>query len=226
MSVCLCIVGRHTLNTDSMESVARQLSDIFDINILWEELRTNHFVELGRIVKHEDKPFFSLTNSEPDEPYMMYELASLHEDDKVAPFFYMGIYREMVDIDLYGWPYRATDYERCFWEQMPPMGKETAEWMREFRLRCKEVFGKLGSSKCISFTEDTGQLEDSALNLTWDEYERYVLSGDYLKDVEESWRKYSTVINVSDFISGKNPTRTRCGGFADVFVDDFADLEL
>lgn len=32
MSICLCTVGRHNLSTDNLESVARQLSDIFDIN--------------------------------------------------------------------------------------------------------------------------------------------------------------------------------------------------
>ena len=60
------------------------------------------------------------------------------------------------------------------------------------------------------------------MNLTWDEYEHRVLSRGYLEDVEESWRDKSMVINVPDFLSGKNPER--CEGSADVFVDDFADL--
>ena len=222
MSVCLCTVGRHNLNTDSMEGVARQLSDIFDINIITLEWREDRWVEVGRIVKQENRPFYTLSETDRE---LLYELDAPHDMDveECTPFCLMAIYREIVDVTMYGWPYRAIAFERCFMNQVSPMGKETAELMREFRLRCKEVFDKLGSSKCISFAEDTGKLDFDALNLSWDEYERYVLSGDYLKDVEESWRKHSMVINVSDFISGKNPTR--CRGFADVFIDDFADLK-
>ena len=62
MSVSLETVGRHHLKTDSLESVARQLSDAFDINIRWTfyDYDNEKEIELGRVVKHPERPFHEL----------------------------------------------------------------------------------------------------------------------------------------------------------------------
>lgn len=185
----------------------------------------NHFVELGRIVKHEGQPFYTLDDdSDETDPVFLYLVCPEDEEANGRnSFFYLEIHREIIEVDFYGWPYSASQFIGCFWKWDPPMDEELAGLMREFRLKCKDVFGKLGCSKCISFADDTGRLDDADMNLTWDEYEHRVLSRGYLEDVEESWRDDSMVINVPDFLSGKNPAR--CEGSADVFIDDFSDLK-
>lgn len=233
MSVSLETVGRHHLKTDSLESVARQLSDAFDINIRWTfyDYDNEKEIELGRVVKHPERPFHELEQWEDKDNRLLYQLdaSSDKEEERRTHFFYMNIYREMIDISLLGWPYRASHYGRCFWEQEPPMDKETAANMQEFRRTCKEVFGKLGIDKIFCFGGGysiCGLLEEDAMYMTGDEYEDYILSGRYLDDIEEKegghWKEDSMIIYVSDFISGKNPARTH--GSADVYIDDFADL--
>jgi hypothetical protein len=230
MSVSLCTVGHHHLKTDNVEIVARQLSEVFDINIFWGywDHEADNFIEQGRITKHEDRPYHELQDNSDEIDPVLYQLDCPDDDDESAlnHFFFISVHREMIDIAMCDWPYRSSDYERCFWESEPPMDEEAKESMRHFRLNCKEVFGKLGIERIFCFGDSysgTGFLEEDCLNLPGAEYEDYILSGRYLDDVEEkSWKEHSMIVNVSDFISGKNPTR--CLDYADVFVDDFADL--
>ena len=231
MSVSLCTIGHHHLDTESVEKVASQLSDIFDINILWGYWEGNDFVEQGRITKHDDRPYHELHERSGRDFPVLYQL-DVSWDDEEEPelqFFYMSIYKEIVDISFIGWPYRESDYDRCFWEDEPEMDEQTAVLLRSFRLRCKDVFGKLGCSTIYCFGggySSTGFLEETRLGMAWDEFEEYIISGRYLDDTEEQevyhWKENSMIIYVSDFLSGKNPTR--CKGSADIFIDDFADL--
>ena len=237
MSVSLCTVGQHHLNTDSLEQTARQLSDIFDINIRWGRWRPEDidFVEEGRITKHENRPYHELEDSSSEHTPVLFQLDVPwdEEEEDIVHFSYMNIYREIADITIRtddGWPWRAERYEECFWENEPPMSEEVAGWIREFRIKCKEVFGKLGCTKIFCFADSysvTGFLEETCLNMLWSEYEDYILSGRYLDDIEEpveyNWKEDSMIVNVSAFLSGKDPTR--CKGSADVFMDDFADIK-
>lgn len=231
MSVSLCTIGHHHLQTDNLETVARQLSDIYDINVRCVKWDGEDYIELGRFTKHEERPFHELEdNSRRSEP-VLYQLdvADSESEERINPFFYMSIYKEIVDISICGWPYRSSDYERCFWENEPLMDDKTSGFMRDFRLKCKAVFSKLGIDRIFCFGDSysaTGFLMENHLSMGWDEFEDYVLSGRYLDDTENletnHWKDISMIISVSDFLSGKNPTR--CQGGADIFVDDFADL--
>ena len=230
MSVSLDTVGRHHMRTDNIEIVAQQLSDIFDINVLIEYFDGDKFIETGRVVKHEDRPFHRLEDYSGEDYPVEYELDAACGDDEIEKnhFFYMQIYREMINICIHGWPYKAIHYESCFFED-EPVRKEVKEWMRVFRLTCKEVFGKLGVNKIFCFGggyDNLTHLDDEAMNMSGEDYEEYVLSGKCAVDAEkrtgENECKYYTVVNVSDFISGKS--RTYAKGYMDVFIDDFADL--
>ena len=233
MSVSLETVGHHHMNTDSLESVARQLSDAFDINIrcLSHNCETMDTVELGRVVKHPERPFHILDKWPDEEGRILYQLDSPHDEaeGERTHFFYMDIYREMINISLLGWPHRSSHYERCFRENEPPMSEETAGYLKEFRVTCKEVFAKLDIHKVYCFGGGysiCGLLDEDAMYMTGDEYDDYVLSGLYLDDIEKKegghWKDHSMIIYVSDFISGKNTTRCKDG--ADVFIDDFSDI--
>ena len=230
MSVSLDTVGHHHMRTDSIEIVAQQLSDIFDINVLIEYFDGDKFIEIGRVVKHEGRPFHSLEDYSGEDYPVQYQLDASSDDaeGEKTHFFYMQIYREMINICLYGWPNKAFQYESYFFKD-EPIREEVKEWMREFRLTCKEVFGKLGINKIFCFGggyDNLAHLDDEAMNMSGSEYEEYVLSGQCAVDAEkrtgEKERKYYTVVNVSDFISGKS--RTYAKGYMDVFIDDFADL--
>lgn len=219
------------MNTDNVESVARQLSDIYDINILWGARGEENFVEQGSITKHPNRPFHELQDSSYDEFAILYQLDMNWDDaeDNHLGFFYMNIYKDIVEISFMGWPYRSSDYERCFWVQEPPMDEQTIDKMRDFRMLCKSVFGKLDISKIFCFGDSysvTGFIEETKLGMDWDEFEVYILSGRYLDDTENQeeyhWKDNSMLIYVSDFLTGKNPKR--CQGSADIFVDDFDDL--
>lgn len=52
MSCQLVTAGRHHLRTDSIEDLARQLSDIFDINIDFGVYEDDPVI-MGSIIKHE-----------------------------------------------------------------------------------------------------------------------------------------------------------------------------
>jgi len=141
----------------------------------------------------------------------------------------MGIYKEMVTIDFYGWPYKNPQFPICFEKPAAGIDKEIVGLMREFRLKCKTVFGKLGAAKVFNFSEGwlVGFLEDEPMNMSADEFEEYILTGKYIEEAEKraghALKSYSAVISISDFLTGKNPFCAQGG--ADVFMDDFADLE-
>ena len=231
MSVSLCTIGHHLLKTDNVEIVARQLSEIYDINIRWGYWGGEDFVEQGRITRDIDRPYHELQDSSSEEFPVLFQLDVPWEDseENQLGFFYMNIYKDIIDVSITGWPYRDSHYERCFWEQEPPMDEQTAGWMRDFRKKCITVFGKLGISKIFCFGGGysvTGFIEETKLGMNWNEFEDYILTGRYLNDTKEQekyhWEEDSMIVNVSDFISGKNATR--CKGSADIFIDDFADL--
>lgn len=231
MSVSLCTIGHHHLKTDDAAIVARQLSDIFDINIKWGYWGKDDFVEQGRITKHEACIYHELQDESGEEFPVLYQLdvpRDVAEENRVQ-FWYMSIYKDIIDISISGWPYRAADYERCFLDREPPMEGQTVTLLRNFRMQCKTVFGKLGISKVFCFGNGysvTGFIEETRLGMDWEDFEDYILSGRYLDDTEGGdeyhWKVNSMVVCVSDFLSGKKTTR--CHGGADIFVDDFADL--
>lgn len=231
MSTCNITVGRHNLDTSSLEKTARQLSDLFDLNIRWEKYAGDEWVEQGLIMKYQDRPLFSLSDASDDGEPVFFELLvpDLKEEESMQAFFYMGIYREMIQIDFYGWPYKNPQFPGCFEVPVSKLDSDVAELMREFRLKCKAVFGKLGATKVFNFSEGwrAGFLEDEPMNMPADEYEDYILSGKYIDEAEKraghELRSYSSVISISDFLTGKNPSCAQGG--ADVFMDDFADLE-
>ena len=230
MSVSLEIVGRHHLCTDNVEIVAQQLSDIFDVNICVVYFDGDNFIETGHVIIHEDRPSLNLEDYSSKDYPVKYELdaACGDEEGEKNHFFYMQIYREMINISLYGWPYSAWQYESCFYED-EPMTEEIRECMQEFRLTCKDVFGKLGINKVFCFGggyDSLSYLDDGAMNMSGAEYEAYVLSGQCAVDAEKrTGRKEKqnyTIINVSDYLSSKNLNHAK--GYMDVFIDDFADL--
>lgn len=231
MGVMLCTVGRHRLNTESAETIARQLSDIFDINLQWGHWRGKgrnmKFVPYGQVIKHPNEVVGILNNwndenyeADAENPYYVIFLP--------APLDSLHIGPEMAALDVRGWPHSAWHYESCFEQPASELEDYIAEDMREFRLLCKDVFERLGAQRVFHFPERgyVGFLEDLADKMGADEYEDYILSGHYLdKALEgnEVWkRRISGVFNVSDFFSGKDK-RCRMGG-ADVYYDDFADL--
>ena len=231
MSTCPCTVGRHNLDVSSMERTARQLSDLFDINIRWGWFGCGCDEEQGRIVKYLDQPIYMLDDDSGGIDPVLFNLYCFERDDKNRrlPFIDMAIHREMVEISFYGWPYKNPQLPRCFENPVTELNQEVACLLREFRLKCKSVFGKLGATKIFHFSEGwyAGFLELVPLSMRADEYENYILSGDYL-DYAEEWaglelKSWSAVINISDFLTGKNP---QCApGGADVYMDDFTDLE-
>lgn len=63
MSTCLCTVGHHHLLTDSPEIVARQLSDIFDINFEYGSYEDEPGNPQGAIIKHQGGPMYKVLGS-------------------------------------------------------------------------------------------------------------------------------------------------------------------
>ena len=227
MSCQLVTAGRHHLRTDSIEVVASQLSDIFDINIdygVFEEFP----VIMGSVVKHEERPHYWLEDQHDEEWPVKFSLEGPlgSEEYLDGDIYLLSIYRDIVQISMTGWPYRGSDYLSFFYDE--PYPGQAAD-LAAFRRRLKEVFRIFGASKVYCFDggySSTGFLEDK-LFLPWDEFEDYILSGKYLDDTEDQdkyhWKEDSMILNVSDYISGVNPTRTK--GSADVYIDDFKDLQ-
>ncbi len=227
MSCQLVTAGRHHLRTDCIEDVARQLSDIFDINIdygVYEE----EPVIMGSIVKHEGEPHYWLEDKHDKQWPVMFALEEpFGSDDYLdGDIYILDIYQDIVQIAISGWPYRGSHYLSFFYDEPYPGQPEE---VAIFRHRLKELFGKFGVDKVYCFDggySSTGFLEDK-LYLPWDEFEDYILSGKYLDDTEDQdkyhWKEDSMILYVSDFISGINPTRTK--GSADVLIDDFKDLQ-
>lgn len=231
MSTCTCTVGRHNLDTSSLERTARQLSDLFGINISWGCYYHNHEEEQGRIVKYPGRPIYSLDDNSDGVDPVLFQLECLKdkEEDRRLPFFGMDIYREMAEIDFYGWPYKNPQLPNCFEHPVTELDSEVAGLLKEFRLKCRTVFGMLGAKRVFHFSEGwrAGFLEEAPMNMRADEYEDFILSGRYIDEAEEragcELRSRSAVISISDFLTGKNP---QCApGGADVYMDDFADLE-
>lgn len=71
MSTCLCTVGHHNLITDSPEIVARQLSDIYDINIEYGSYDDEFGNSQGSIVKHEGAPLYMVWGSTDERGHGM-----------------------------------------------------------------------------------------------------------------------------------------------------------
>ena len=226
MSCQLVTAGRHHLRTDSIEDVARQLSDIFNINIdygVYEEAP----VTMGSIVKHEGGPRFWLEDQHDEEWPVRFSLEEPFSSEEYleGDIYLLVIYQDIVQISITGWPYRGSHYLSFFYDE--PYPGQSAD-MATFRHRLKELFAKFGADKVYCFDggySSTGFLEDK-LYLPWEEFEDYILSGKYLDDTEDQdeyhWKEDSMILYVSDFISGVNPTRTK--GSADVLIDDFKDL--
>ena len=226
MSCQLVTAGRHHLRTDSIEVVASQLSDIFDINIDYGVFEDAPVI-MGSIVKHEDAPHYWLEDQHDEEWPVKFSLEepSGSEEYLDGDIYLLSIYSDIVQISMTGWPYRGSDYLSFFYDE--PYPGQAAD-MAAFRRRLKEVYGRFGVNKVCCFDggySSTGFLEDK-LFMPWDEFEEYILSGRYLEDTENEdeyhWKEDSIVLNVSDYISGVNPTRTK--GSADVYFDDFKDL--
>ena len=227
MSCQLVTVGKHRLCTENIEILARQLSDIFGINIdygVWE----HGPVVWGSIVNAEGRIRYWLEDLQLEDGTIKYSLEKPVGSKELlnGDIFLLDIYREIVQIGIDKWPYRGADYCNFFFKEEPCPAKLVL--METFRRRLKEEYGRFGTSKVYCFGGGysvTGFLEDK-LFLPWDEFENYILSGKYLDDTEEqavyNWKEDAKIINVSDYISGVNPTR--CNGSADIFVDDFKDL--
>ena len=83
MSTCNCTVGRHNLDTSSLERTARQLSDIFDFNISWGCYDDDGFVEQGRVMKYPGRPVFMLEDCSDETDPVMFELtcSTLNEEE-------------------------------------------------------------------------------------------------------------------------------------------------
>lgn len=226
MSCQLVTAGRHHLRTDSIEDVARQLSDIFDINIdygVYEDAP----VIMGSIVKYDERIHYWLEDQHDEEWPVKFSLEEPVDSEEYldGDIYLLCISQDIVQISMTGWPYRGSDYESFFYDEPYP---GQAVDMATFRSRLKEVYGRFGANKVYCFDggySSTGFLEDK-LFLPWDEFENYILSGKYLDDTENQeeyhWKEDSMILYVSDYISGVNPTRTM--GSADVYIDDFKDL--
>ena len=226
MSCQLVTAGRHHLRTDNIEEVARQLSDIFDINIDYG-VYDDHPVVKGSIVKYEDKPHYWLEDQHDTEWPVKFSLEEPlgSEEYLDADIYLLSIYQDIVQISMTGWPYKGSDYLSYFYDEPYP-GQYYV--LSAFRRRLKEVYGRFGVTKVYCFDGgyySTGFLEDK-LFLPWEEFESYILSGQYLDDTEDQekyhWKEDSMILNVSEYISGVNPARTK--GSADVYIDDFKDL--
>ena len=81
MGIALVTLGRHGLNTESLETVGRQLSDAFDMNLSWghfeDEGEDVKFIEEGKIIKYPDKIVAWLVNNTEEYGYV-YMATTLH----------------------------------------------------------------------------------------------------------------------------------------------------
>lgn len=225
-------------NANSIESVARQLSDIYNANIEWGFTDEDYnYTTKGRVIKHSDDPCFILEEYADEKEPCFQLIGFIDEANKVDS---LEIHREIVMMEFEGWPHQFFNYVYCFDADEPPMDQEDAELLRDFRIRCRNAFAKLGVKKIFGFCErgGAGFLENAPMDMKGEEFEDYILSGRYLDDAEriegEEFKSFSKIINVPDFVTGKNPTRvirpivgndpTLVKNGADVFVDDFSDL--
>lgn len=227
MGVALCTVGRHNLTIDTPVNIARQLCDIFDINLQWGhwkgEDKDLEFVPHGQVIKHPEKDVGILNNwaDDGEDPYYVIFLPDPISTLHVGP--------EMAKMDVSGWPHSEWHYQSCFEQPASELEDYIAEDMLNFRLLCKDVFKRLGAQKVFHFPERgyVGFLEDLADEMKADEYEDYILSGRYLDKAVQGesagLRGVSHLFYVPDFLSGKDPFIRQDG--ADVYYDDFADLE-
>ena len=227
MSCQLVTAGRHHLRTDSIEDFARQLSEIFDINVDYGVYEDEPVI-MGSIIRHAGGPRYWLKDEHDDEWPVNFSLEEPEGSKEYldGDIYLLRIYRDIVQISMTGWPYRGSDYMSFFYDD--PYPGQAAD-MASFRRRLKEVFARFGADKVYCFDggySSTGFLEDK-LFLPWDEFENYILSGKYLDETENQdvyhWKEDSMLLNVSEFISGVNPTRTK--GSADVYIDDFKDIQ-
>lgn len=239
MGTYLISVGHHKLkDIDNIENVARQLSDIYDVNIEWgfndEEF---NYTARGRVTKHPGEPYFLLEEYFDETKPCFQLMGSIDKTNKVDS---LVIHRELVEMEFDSWPYQFFNYKSCFEKDSPVMDVDTAELLRDFRVRCRNAFAKLGVTKVFGFCDrgEAGFLGNDPMNMSGSDFEDYILSGRYLDDAERIekcvLKPISKVVNVPDFVTGKdktrvarivvgrNPTLVKDG--ADVFVDDFSDL--
>ena len=227
MGIALVTLGRHGLNTKSLETVGRQLSDAFDMNLSWGHFKDEgedvKFIEEGKVIKYPDKIVAWLVNNTEEYGYVNYHIFM------EGPLYYLSIGREMVEFSVKDWPHSAWHFEYCFGQPITELEDYIVEDMKTFRLLCRDTIRKLGGTRVFHFPERglSGFLEDAAEEMNGKEFEEYILSGHYLDKALQGgneWkREASHLFYLPDFLSGKDPFIRQDG--ADVYYDDFADLK-
>ena len=218
MSTCLCTVGHHNLITDSPEIVARQLSDIYDINIEYGSYDDEFGNSQGTIVKHEGAPLYKVWGS-TDERGPWYDVSGgKNVDGDAVPFSFITISKNIIGIDLFGWPYCYMHYWEVFRLGLPVENPE----MEVFRRKLKRAYRKFGIDTVYCFAEN--YVLDNNDDLPWPEFEDLLYSGKYMGKDYSPKHLEDCLINVSDYITGKN-RKAAPGSIYDVFIDDFSDLD-
>lgn len=218
MSTCLCTVGHHRLMTDSPEIVARQLSEIFDINIEYGSYEDEPGSSQGAIIKHDGDPVYQVWG-DMDERGPWYDICGgRNGNGEEAPFSFITVSTEIIGIDLPGWPYRYMHYWDEFRFGRPVENPE----MEVFRRKLKQAYRKFGIDTVYCFAEN--HVLDNNDDLPWAEFEDLLYSGRYMGKDYSPKHLEECLINVSDYISGKN-RKAAPGSVYDVFIDDFTDLK-
>ena len=221
-------VGRHNLLLRDVKSVARQLSDALGINIEYgKDRRGWRFRKvLGQIIVHSDAPIYTLDRM-LSYNYPRFELDP-PEDDKLTSndmINYLDIYNETISISFKGWPWRWWHYYSFFCEDEESPSLEN---LNTFRRIAKEFYGKLGADAIYCFADQgPTELIGDHWEEPWEQFEDYILTGKYYDECNDpdyrAWKKDARIINVSDYLTGKDPTPSM--NYGDVFFDDFADLD-
>ena len=221
-------VGRHNLRLGDVKSVAKQLSEALDINIEYGQDRHGWSTRkvLGQIIVHKGAPIYTLDRM-LSYNYPRFELDSPDDVEQTSNdnIYYLDIYNETISISFKGWPWRWWHYYSFFSNEEDSPSLEN---LNTFRRTAKEYYGKLGAKSIYCFADQgpTSNIGDH-WEEPWEQFEKYIQSGKFYDECEDpeerAWKKDARIINVSNYLSGRDTTTSiNCG---DVFFDDFADLD-
>lgn len=221
-------VGRHSLRLGDVKSVAKQLSEALDINIEYGQDRHGWSTRkvLGQIIVHKVAPIYTLDRM-LSYNYTRFELDSPDDVEQTSndKIVYLDIYNETISISFKGWPWRWWHYYSFFSDEQESPSLEN---LNTFRRTAKEYYGKLGAKSIYCFADQgpTSNIGDH-WEEPWEQFEDYILSGMYYDECSDpdykGWRKKARLMNVSNFLSGEDPTLSK--NYGDIFFDDFSDLD-
>lgn len=205
----ICSIGNHTLDTSSIDVLAKQLSEIFKINISCKAFNqyTDEKIDLGEVVYYENAEWFTLwdefyfAKSLCDKTSVELENIKIHEWDlediesvkRGLVHYELNSNRDVGKKGLYELCYAEIMKDFINFSIMEPfrwfrfldnLREKPNDYFHKYRQRNTEYYKKVGAKEIVYFPDQgTAQLIlDKFTNSLWEEIKEYALEKKYYAD--------------------------------------------